>query len=200
MGYACPVCGDPQADAGHLANHLAITAIARGGDHEAWLDEQVPDWEERGEEALAPTVVDEAAETDYPQVFEDTTGEADDHDHAATRDDRTDAAGDLPVDVADPRRGAGDEDLDAATREALQRARDLQAQAGDGRESQSEDEGGSASQSDDEGGAASQSGDEGGAASRSGDEDGEPADRAAAGEADGDGDPDPAGGPESETE
>jgi hypothetical protein len=134
MGYACPVCGDPQADAGHLANHLAITAIARGGDHESWLDEEVPDWEERGEDALADAVVPAAAETDYPQVFEDTTGEATDraHDHGegATGRGPADAAEDLPVDVADPSgsgAGAGT-DLDAATREALERARELQAE------------------------------------------------------------------------
>ena len=41
MGYACPVCDHPQADARHLANHLAFTALARGGDHEAWLDDAV---------------------------------------------------------------------------------------------------------------------------------------------------------------
>ncbi len=133
MGYACPVCGDPQADAEHLANHLAITAIARGGDHEGWLDEQVPDWSDRGEAALAEAVVPHAAEADYPQVFEDTTG----HDHgrgaaAAGRDDTGRADGamdpgeDLTVDVAEagvgPDRG-GPGDLDPATREAIQEAR-----------------------------------------------------------------------------
>jgi hypothetical protein len=77
MGYACPVCETPQADAGHLANHLAITAIARGGDHEAWLDEHVHDWEDMDEDGLAEAVVEHAADADYPQVFEDTTEGAD---------------------------------------------------------------------------------------------------------------------------
>lgn len=82
MGYACPVCGDPQADATHLANHLAFTALARGGDHEAWLDETVPEWERMGEDGLAEVVVDHADEEEYPQVFEDTTGDLPDgHDH-----------------------------------------------------------------------------------------------------------------------
>ncbi len=75
MGFACPVCETPQADAGHLANHLAFTAIARGGDHETWLDERVPGWDELGEATLAERVVEHAAETEYPQVFEDTTGD-----------------------------------------------------------------------------------------------------------------------------
>lgn len=85
MGYACPVCSDPQADANHLANHLAFTALVRGGDHEAWLDEHVPEWEQRGEDDLAAVVVDYAETEEFPQVFEDTaggtTGERD-HDHA----------------------------------------------------------------------------------------------------------------------
>jgi hypothetical protein len=82
MGYACPVCSDPQADANHLANHLAFTALVRGGDHETWLDERVPEWVERGEDDLADVVVDYAEEEEFPQVFEDTTGAGEhDHDH-----------------------------------------------------------------------------------------------------------------------
>jgi hypothetical protein len=80
MGYRCPVCADPQADDAHLANHLAFTAIVRGGDHEAWLDEHVPDWGDMGEDDLAPLVRDHAEEAEYPAVFEDTTGDALDQD------------------------------------------------------------------------------------------------------------------------
>jgi len=89
MGYACPVCGDPQSDATHLANHLAFTALVRGGDHEDWLDENVPEWESLDESTLGERLVDIAEETDYPQVFEDTTG---DHDH----DDGRQVGGDVP--------------------------------------------------------------------------------------------------------
>lgn len=81
MGYSCPVCSDPQADARHLANHLAFTALVRGGDHEAWLDDHVPDWESMDEAELAPQVTDHAEETEYPQVFEDTTDRHAHHDH-----------------------------------------------------------------------------------------------------------------------
>jgi hypothetical protein len=82
MGYACPVCEDPQADAGHLANHLAFTALLHEGAHADWLDAHVPDWADHDEDALAEAVVDHATETEYPQVFEDTTGEAPAGDHA----------------------------------------------------------------------------------------------------------------------
>jgi hypothetical protein len=78
MGYRCPVCGDPQADGVHLANHLAFTAMVRGGEHEDWLDEHVPDWAARGEDGLAAAVTELADSAEYPQVFEDTTGN---HDH-----------------------------------------------------------------------------------------------------------------------
>lgn len=82
MGYACPVCEDPQADAGHLANHLAFTALLHEGAHADWLDAHVPDWADHDEDALAEAVVEHATETEYPQVFEDTTGEAPAGDHA----------------------------------------------------------------------------------------------------------------------
>jgi hypothetical protein len=100
MGYRCPVCGDPQADGVHLANHLAFTALVRGGDHESWLEDNVPDWEERGEEGLAAAVTDLAESAEYPQVFEDTTGEGgrgNEHDHRHGQPAR--GAEDVPVDV-----------------------------------------------------------------------------------------------------
>jgi hypothetical protein len=74
MGYACPVCSDPQADAGHLANHLGFTAILGDDDHEAWLDEHAPGWNEMSEDELAGIVSEHVEETDFPQLFEDTVG------------------------------------------------------------------------------------------------------------------------------
>jgi hypothetical protein len=81
MGYDCPVCATPQADARHLANHLAFTALVHGDDHEAWLDEHCPGWEEQGEADLAERAAPLAEQAEYPQVFEDTTGGDGDHDH-----------------------------------------------------------------------------------------------------------------------
>jgi len=74
MGYACPVCSDPQADAGHLANHLAFTAMLGDTDHEAWLDDRAPAWAEMGESELADIVAERVEETEFPQLFEDTAG------------------------------------------------------------------------------------------------------------------------------
>jgi len=115
MGYACPVCETPQSDARHLANHLGFTAVVRGGDHEAWLDDHVPGWGEFDEETLADRVVEYAADADYPQVFEDTTGG---HDHAHRGADRS-RPDDLPVDVA-----GMDDDLDGDAEEILEEARE----------------------------------------------------------------------------
>lgn len=131
MGYRCPVCGDPQADATHLANHLAFTALARGGDHEAWLDEHVPDWADSDEAALADAVAPLADEREFPQVFEDTTGSDRDgadhdhgHDHGHGHGRVGTGAGDRPP-AADPATLAegGDRDVDAEA--VLEAARDL---------------------------------------------------------------------------
>jgi hypothetical protein len=111
MGYACPVCETPQADAGHLANHLAITAITHGDDHESWLDDNVPEWETYGEDELGERVGDLADEAEYPQVFEES-GIPDEND------------GELPVDAQAARdRSPGQLDDDA--KEVLDRAREL---------------------------------------------------------------------------
>lgn len=72
MGYACPVCEDPQADASHLANHLAFTAMTGGDEHEAWLDESIGDWGQLGEAELGELVADHAEEREFPQVFEES--------------------------------------------------------------------------------------------------------------------------------
>lgn len=116
MGYECPVCGDPQADETHLANHLAFTAIARGGEHEAWLDERIPDWDQHNDESLAAEVTGYAAETEYPRMFDDTTDRTG-HEHDSTSRGRSD----LP-----PGTGAlTDVSLDEDAQEALLRAREM---------------------------------------------------------------------------
>lgn len=114
MGYECPVCEIPQADASHLANHLAITAIARSGDHEAWLDDRVNGWEDLDEEALADRVTDHAADADFPQVFEDTTAQP-------TADRRQNEG----LDEAALARLQGNDDIDVDS--IVERARELTA-------------------------------------------------------------------------
>ncbi len=135
MGYACPVCETPQTDARHLANHLAFTALLGDDDHESWLDDHAPGWEQSGEDDLAERIEGTASEVEYPQVFEDTTG----HDHHG--DDPQ------PGDLFDerPTRGpSADANLDAETAAAIEQARAMTEQAdGDGGEDETnEDENG----------------------------------------------------------
>lgn len=73
MGYECPVCSVPQADGEHLANHLAITALTHGDEHEDWLDEHAPGWADEDPQSLGERVTPHAPETDHETVFEDTT-------------------------------------------------------------------------------------------------------------------------------
>ena len=80
MGYACPVCETPQSDAEHLANHLAFTAMLGDDDHEAWLDDHAPNWDEAGEAELAARVEEYGKEVGFPQVFDDTSPDHR-HDH-----------------------------------------------------------------------------------------------------------------------
>ncbi|AQL43162.1 hypothetical protein BV210_10730 [Halorientalis sp. IM1011] len=135
MGYTCPVCADPQADAEHLANHLAFTAMLGDDDHEAWLEEHAPDWDEADADALAATVTELAEETDYPQVFEDTTDHDHDHDHersGALFDDETPA-------VERGRERAQDlSGLDGADEEILEEAREMTRQMRDSEDERSE--------------------------------------------------------------
>lgn len=123
MGYACPVCETPQADARHLANHLAFTALLGNEKHESWLDDHVPDWEEIGENELAERVVEDASEVEFPQVFEDTTG----HDHSD---------GPRPGDLFDEERrtrgpAVSGSELDPETAEAIEEAREMTRRAHD---------------------------------------------------------------------
>ncbi|MFB6091207.1 MAG: DUF5810 domain-containing protein [Halobellus sp.] len=126
MGYACPVCETPQQDARHLANHLAFTAMVHGDEHEAWLDDHVPDWAEMGEADLGPEVAEHAPETDYDQVFEDTA-HAHGHDHAHDHQHGDPDAGVGGVDPASAA-AAGQGSLDEETRKILAEARELTAE------------------------------------------------------------------------
>ena len=101
MGYACPVCDDPQADATHLANHLAFTALTGGDDHEAWLDEHVGEWDQYGENELAEIVVEHADQREFPQVFEESGMDDEGHDHAADLPSGADSHRDRSMSDAD---------------------------------------------------------------------------------------------------
>jgi hypothetical protein len=134
MGYACPVCSDPQADGEHLANHLAFTALLGDADHEAWLDQNAPEWESLDPPALADRVVGSVPETEFPEVFEDTVpderrGEAHGraHDHGHGRGD----AGQATAPEHDGPVRADRDSLDDEARAILDRARKLTEQRRD---------------------------------------------------------------------
>jgi len=106
--------------------------MLRGGEHGEWLDEHVPEWGELDEAELGERVAEHATETEFPQVFEDTTDRGSgghDHSHghaeggaerAGGRPDHT-ARGDLPA-GADALSGDG---LDEEAREAIAEAREM---------------------------------------------------------------------------
>jgi len=124
MGYACPVCGDPQADGEHLANHLAFTALRGDADHEQWLDDHAPDWDQGDAESLAPVVTEHAETVEFPQVFENTT----EHDHEHD-DERSGALFDDDPDLPGGSREAVDrerqQELDAQAERVLEDAREM---------------------------------------------------------------------------
>jgi len=124
MAYLCPVCAEPQVDAAHLANHLAFTALIRGGDHETWLDEQAPAWDDHDESWLAGRVRESVAETDHP-VDKIETGSHGQTGHGGgenSSDRRPDSGGTPGVSLG------GDDwtgELDADARAVVEAAREL---------------------------------------------------------------------------
>lgn len=69
MGYACPVCAAEQADAKHLANHLAVTASLGRDNHREWLEEHAPSWGECTPEELGEIVSQHADEIETPRPY-----------------------------------------------------------------------------------------------------------------------------------
>jgi hypothetical protein len=137
MGYRCPVCSDPQSDETHLANHLAFTAMLGDDDHEAWLDDRVEEWASLSPPDLAERVTPHVDETDFPQVFEDTTdeqGRGSDHAHDHSNE------GDHGDDTPHPHPTVDESgDLDQRTRDVLEEARELtRRRRSDGDDSESE--------------------------------------------------------------
>ena len=133
MGYACPVCEAPQADGEHLANHLAITAILGREGHEEWLTEHAPEWEEPEPSELAEEIVDAVPETEFPQMFEDTTGG-----HAHEHGGQSGAT--FEQELAEQTAGRGRDDLTDETRDVLAEAREMtEAMLEDGETEESEE-------------------------------------------------------------
>lgn len=133
MELRCPVCEYPQADGRHLANHLAFTALVRGGSHEVWLDEHVPEWESLGENGLASALSEEIEDVEDRPAF-DTTESHSHHQNehsqnqhgTAPSDQRRQADVDIPVaELPDALSGESDDDISEETAEVVERAREL---------------------------------------------------------------------------
>ncbi|WP_128903834.1 DUF5810 domain-containing protein [Halorubrum amylolyticum] len=138
MGYACPVCDTPQRDGEHLAHHLAFTAMLHGGDHEAWLDDRVPDWSDREPAGLAAEVTPHAEDAEYHEVFEDTVnrGRPDvdlgAHDHTGNNHSGHSHTGHDHVAGGGPGTTDSTGETDPEVADAIREAREMAREAGDG--------------------------------------------------------------------
>lgn len=149
MGYACPVCEERQIDAEHLANHLAFTAILRGGDHEIWLDQHAPGWDKMGPEALA-TDVAEHAETVEVEGYETEETEDPAHgaaDHYYPREESPRGVGGPQGPRSGRSSGIGQDRLSADDRAVLEEARELTRQMLEGETAETGESGGEGSKS-----------------------------------------------------
>ena len=125
MSYLCPVCAAPFGGGEPLADHLAVTAILHGGDHEAWLDDTVADWDGLSRATLGERVIDHAETTDdHEHVGEHEHGG--DHSHS-----EPEPASGLPngIDAAGAGRNGGaldaDTAVDADAQAIIEEAREL---------------------------------------------------------------------------
>ncbi|ELY68680.1 DUF5810 domain-containing protein [Natrinema versiforme] len=122
MGYACPVCDAEEADAVHLANHLAITASLGREAHREWLEEHAPDWGECSPEELGELVSPHAEEIDTPE-FEDS-GRGHSHGHEPGRPDSLEAG--ISRQSRQPGRGSMTAETENVLREAAELTREMQ--------------------------------------------------------------------------
>lgn len=118
MGYACPVCDTEEADAVHLANHLAITASLGRENHREWLEEHAPDWGDCTPEELGERVSPHAREIDTPEF--DGTG----HDHDPGRPDSLEQG--IARQSSQPGRGSMTTEAENVLQEAAELTREMQ--------------------------------------------------------------------------
>ncbi|AFZ73087.1 DUF5810 domain-containing protein [Natronobacterium gregoryi] len=121
MGYACPVCAAEQADAVHLANHLAITASLGREDHLEWLEERAPDWSERTPEELGEIVAEDAPEVETPEF-----ASAPDNAHTPARGRPDSLEGGLARQGRQPGRGSLTAEAEGVLEEARELTRQMQ--------------------------------------------------------------------------
>ncbi|WP_337652781.1 DUF5810 domain-containing protein [Halomontanus rarus] len=164
-GYACPVCDEQQADAVHLANHLAITASLGRQDHLQWLEEYAPDWADCGPEELGEQVVEYALEVETPE-FE---GSAGGHSHGHSQG-RPSFENELARQTSQPGRGGAA--MSGDTGRILEEAREMTAQMYEDEEGNEDEEASDSESGSGDDDSESGSGDDD-SESGSGDDDGE---------------------------
>jgi hypothetical protein len=113
-------------------------------DHESWLDAHASGWKTAEPAELGDAIIEDAAEAEYNQVFEDTTVE---HDHSRSQShanahahDGDHEAGDRPFEgdtapAASGTRTTGEASPNAETQAVLEEARELTRQMMSGDES-----------------------------------------------------------------
>lgn len=130
MGYACPVCGAEQADAKHLANHLALTSSLGREDHREWLEEYAPDWADCGPEELGEIVSQHAPEIDTPEFEDGPQGQGHDHAHGHDHDPGRPFEDELARQARQPGRGSMTADAKGVLEEARELTRQMQRSSG----------------------------------------------------------------------
>ncbi|AEH38008.1 DUF5810 domain-containing protein [Halopiger xanaduensis] len=139
MGYACPVCDAEEADAKHLANHLAITASLGRQEHEDWLEEHAPDWPERSPEELGEIVSRHAPEIETPEFEGGPQGHDHDHGHGhGQQPGRPALENELARQSRQPGRGSLTAEAEGVLEEARELTRQMRESDGGAGESASE--------------------------------------------------------------
>ncbi|NGM70309.1 hypothetical protein G6M89_15040 [Natronolimnobius sp. AArcel1] len=123
MGYACPVCAAEQADAKHLANHLAVTASLGRDNHREWLEEHAPSWGECTPEELGEIVSQHADEIETPEF--------DDHGHGHDHGRPGGLEEGLAQQSQQPGRGSLTAEAESVLQEAHELTRQMQSDDGD---------------------------------------------------------------------
>lgn len=129
MGYACPVCDAHEADAVHLANHLAITASLGRDDHREWLAEHAPDWGDCSPEELGERVSPHAEEIDT--AASETTGHDHDHGHGHQPGRPDSLEEGIARQSRQPGRGSMTAETEQVLREAAELTREMQSPSDD---------------------------------------------------------------------
>jgi hypothetical protein len=112
----------PQVPAAEASPYDRAADLLETHVDEEWLDGTVPGWGSMNESTLADEVTAHAEETEYPQVFEDTTGS---HDHDGHAHGRAGGTRDLSEAMLSQAEAELDDLETRDTEDVLEQAREL---------------------------------------------------------------------------